>query len=65
MSKLCSVNFSIIYRMKPKKLKDEEGGRSIACPHKVNPLFATNGLDWSCDHLHCTINALALFMKKP
>lgn len=52
--------------MKPKKLKDEEGGRSIACPHKVNPLFATKGFDWSCDHVHCTINALVfkLFMKK-
>lgn len=25
--------------MKPKKMKDEEGGRSIACPHKVGPII--------------------------
>lgn len=52
----------LYYRMKPKKLKDEEGGRSIACPHKVTNLFKTNtnGFDMrSCDYsyVHCTINA--------
>lgn len=31
--------FFISSRMRPKKMKDEEGARTIACPHKVSSEF--------------------------
>lgn len=57
------VFYTLCLRMRPKKMKEEEGARTIACPHKVGSLFMFMKLTWWCSTLRSLKTQLG-YMKQ-